>query len=144
MLYRLTCHVIRDLLKNRAFPNASKDKNKQLLVGASIGTRSVFIAATAAYQACIRSEEIIDFISNMILYDNIYSEDDKKRLGALVTAGVDVIVIDSSQGDSVFQINMIKHIRTTYPRLDIIGGNVVTGMYMFPSAIVNQDHSYVH
>ncbi len=52
--------------------------------------------------------------------------EDKDRCKALVKAGADVIVIDSSQGDSMYQHDMIKHIKKNYPNVDVVGGNVVT------------------
>jgi IMP dehydrogenase len=51
---------------------------------------------------------------------------DEARIAALVEAGVDLLVIDSSQGDSTYQIDMIRHIKKTHPQIDLIGGNVVT------------------
>merc|ERR1719203_1021383 len=44
----------------------------------------------------------------------------------LVEAGVDAIVIDSSQGDSKYQHAMIRHLKDNYPHVDVVGGNIVS------------------
>jgi len=53
-------------------------------------------------------------------------EEDKARVAALYEAGVDIILIDSAQGYSFFQIEMIKYIKKNFPSIDVIAGNVVT------------------
>jgi IMP dehydrogenase len=81
-----------DLLKSQNYPQATKDSQDKLRVGAAVGTR----------------------------------ESDWERANALIKAGVDVLVIDSSQGDSTFQINMVKRLKAEHPELQLIGGNIVT------------------
>ena len=39
----------------------------------------------------------------------------------LVEAGADVIVIDSSQGDSIYQLEMIQFIKQNYPQIQVCG-----------------------
>mmetsp|Transcript_13408 Transcript_13408/g.18327 ORF Transcript_13408/g.18327 Transcript_13408/m.18327 type:complete len:509 (+) Transcript_13408:41-1567(+) len=54
-------------------------------------------------------------------------EGDRERVAKLVEAGLDAVILDSSQGDSSYQIDMIKYLKATHPQLEIIAGNVVTG-----------------
>lgn len=52
--------------------------------------------------------------------------EDRDRLDALVAAGADVIVFDSAQGYSLFQVQMIEWAKKNHPGLQVIAGNVVT------------------
>ncbi|MBS3870969.1 IMP dehydrogenase [Proteus mirabilis] len=50
----------------------------------------------------------------------------EERIAALVAAGVDVLLIDSSHGHSEGVLQRIRETRALYPNLPIIGGNVAT------------------
>ncbi|BEU03896.1 inosine-5'-monophosphate dehydrogenase [Agarivorans sp. OAG1] len=51
----------------------------------------------------------------------------EERIDALVEAGVDVLLIDSSHGHSQGVLDRIKATHEKYPDLPIVGGNVATG-----------------
>jgi len=53
-------------------------------------------------------------------------DEDRERVSALVEAGVDMIVIDAAQGDSIYELRMLEWIKSTHEGVDVMGGNVVT------------------
>ena len=55
------------------------------------------------------------------------SADTEDRLEALISAGVDVIVIDSAHGHSKGIIDRVASVKNTYPDIQVIAGNVATG-----------------
>ena len=51
----------------------------------------------------------------------------QERVIALQAAGVDVIVVDTAHGHSQGVLDQVKWVKTTYPNLQVIGGNIATG-----------------
>ncbi len=82
-----------DVEKSEAYPCASLDAKRQLLVGAAVETQP------SAYD----------------------------RIAKLVAAGVDVIIFDTSQGYSSYEVQLIKDMKQNHPDIQVIAGNVVTG-----------------
>lgn len=54
------------------------------------------------------------------------TRDMNERIEALVTAGVDVVVIDSAHGHSKGVLDAVSRAKKAFPELQIIGGNVST------------------
>ena len=48
------------------------------------------------------------------------------RVDAIVEAGVDVVVVDTAHGHSQGVIDQVKAIKSKYPSLSVIGGNIAT------------------
>ena len=53
--------------------------------------------------------------------------DTEARIHALVAAGVDVVVVDTAHGHSQGVIDRVAWVKKTFPNLQVIGGNIVTG-----------------
>lgn len=85
--------TVKDIDLREQYPNANKDADGQLRVGASVGT----------------------------------SPDTEDRVKALIEAGVDVLVVDTAHGHSANVIDRVRKIKTAYPDVDVIGGNIATG-----------------
>ncbi|WP_392565605.1 IMP dehydrogenase [Utexia brackfieldae] len=84
--------TVKDIHKAEEKPNACKDEQGRLRVGAAVGA----------------------------------APGNEERIAALVDAGIDVLLIDSSHGHSEGVLQRIKATREAYPDLQIIGGNVAT------------------
>lgn len=54
------------------------------------------------------------------------SDDRLERAQALVDAGVDVIVVDTAHGHSAGVLRTIRELRSEFPSLSVVGGNVAT------------------
>ncbi|MCF7220490.1 IMP dehydrogenase [Marilutibacter chinensis] len=62
--------------------------------------------------------------------------DTEARVEALAAAGVDVVVVDTAHGHSQGVLDRIRWVKKTFPQLQVIGGNIVTG----DAALALMDH----
>ena len=85
--------TVKDIQKSRDYPQACKDEQERLRVGAAVGTG----AGT------------------------------EERVEALAAAGVDVIVVDTAHGHSQGVLDRVRWVKTHYPQIQVIGGNIATG-----------------
>lgn len=53
--------------------------------------------------------------------------DTEQRIAALVEAGVDVIIVDTAHGHSQGVLDRVRWVKNTFPDIQVIGGNIVTG-----------------
>ena len=53
--------------------------------------------------------------------------DTEERIELLVNAGVDVVVVDTAHGHSQGVLERVAWVKKTYPQVQVIGGNIVTG-----------------
>nr|WP_307991815.1 IMP dehydrogenase [uncultured Niameybacter sp.] len=84
--------TIKDIEKAILYPQAAKDSQGRLLVGAAVGVTG----------------------------------DVLERVEALVKSKVDVITVDTAHGHSKGVIETVKLIKSKYPELQVIAGNVAT------------------
>ena len=54
------------------------------------------------------------------------SNDSEQRIGALIEADVDVLVVDTAHGHSHGVLEQVRWIKRAYPDVQIIGGNIAT------------------
>lgn len=52
--------------------------------------------------------------------------DNDERIELLVNAGVDVLIVDTAHGHSQGVLERVKWIKTHFPQVDVIGGNIAT------------------
>ena len=87
-------------------------------------------AAAARNGKNVAGAPSLDARGNLMLAAAVGTRDgDRARVAALVEAGlVDAVVLDSSQGESVYQLEMLSHLKRAHgSQVDVVCGNVVTG-----------------
>ncbi len=84
--------TVKDITKSTEHPNACKDEQGKLRVGAAVGV----------------------------------GPDNDERVELLVAAGVDVIIVDTAHGHSKGVLDRVEWVKSRFPHVDVVGGNVAT------------------
>ena len=84
--------TVKDIFKSTTHPDASKDEQGKLRVGAAVGV----------------------------------GPDNDERIELLVAAGVDVLVVDTAHGHSQGVLERVRWVKTRFPHVEVIGGNIAT------------------
>ncbi|MBI1890812.1 MAG: IMP dehydrogenase [Burkholderiales bacterium] len=84
--------TVKDIQKSTEHPNACKDEQGKLRVGAAVGV----------------------------------GPENEERVDLLVKSGVDVLVVDTAHGHSKGVLDRVKWVKTNYPQVEVIGGNIAT------------------
>jgi IMP dehydrogenase len=84
--------TVKDIMKAKEYPRATRDQGGRLRVGAAVGV----------------------------------GPDLEERVAALVSAGIDVVVVDTAHGHTQGVLDAVRRIKTVWPMLPVIAGNVVT------------------
>ncbi len=84
--------TVKDIRKSTEHPNAAKDDQGKLRVGAAVGV----------------------------------GPDNDERVELLVSAGVDVVVVDTAHGHSQGVLDRVKWVKRRFPQVEVIGGNIAT------------------
>src|SRR5690606_37136935 len=53
--------------------------------------------------------------------------DTEQRVEALVAVGVDVLIVDTAHGHSQGVLDRVAWVKTNFPQVQVVGGNIVTG-----------------
>lgn len=91
-------------------------------------SRSAAASANSSSSSC--APPSLDKNGDLLVAAAVGTRDgDRARVAALVEAGlVDAVVLDSSQGESIYQLEMLSHLKRVHSdKIDVVCGNVVTG-----------------
>ena len=107
-----------------------------LLGGMGVVHKNMLIADQAAEVPNVKAATIdvarypqaaVDFNGRLLVAGAVgVTSDTVTRVGALVEAGVDAIVLDSAHGHSEGVLRKVSEVRAAFPELNIIAGNIAT------------------
>lgn len=68
---------------------------------------------------------LLDKSGRLVVGAAINTKDYAERVPALASAGADILLIDSSHGNTDYQRETIQFVKQNYPNLPIVGGNII-------------------
>jgi len=132
--HRSTCDITTKLTKRFNINKPYISSPMDTVTGGEMALRMMQLGGVGCINRFLSIEEQVEAVSlvKQNSFDNypicaaIGVNDSIVRLGKLVNAGANVILVDVAHGNTKLVKDVIKRIKETYPDVDVIAGNVAT------------------